>query len=157
MLQLRDLTEIIAKPAQITLIRFPIWLFILLRVFVYTNAYNMDTIWTMILSANCASRSLIDICLYLGPSKSITAPAWYQVTLLGGRSCSSMLQIRLIVLPFLIYSSWGPVILACISDRNNDNKTRGGENCKITRLALLYLRNAQERSNYYPFQILSER
>ena len=63
-------------------------------------------------------RTKWKIDTHRGPSKSIIAPAWYQVTLLGGISCTSTIQVRLIVLPLFTYSSSGPVIFACTSDIN---------------------------------------
>lgn len=56
---------------------------------------------------------------HLGPSKSIIAPAWYQVTLLGEISCTSTIHVKLIVLPFFTYTSSGPVIFACTSGVSN--------------------------------------
>lgn len=119
----------------------------------------------MIPSANCVfHKGIITDCfrLYLGPSKSITAPAWYQVTLLGGRSCSSIVQVKLIVLPFLMYNSWEPLISACISDRNRNNdekrrrmKNRSKAHHSRSRDWLYYTRETtREISYYYPRRIL---
>ena len=42
-------------------------------------------------------------------------PAWYQVTLLGGTPCEFTVHVRLIVLPFLTYTSSVPKISAWTS------------------------------------------
>jgi len=126
---------------------------------------DISAIRATIPSANCVfHKGIITECfrLYLGPSKSITAPPWYQVTLLGGRSCSSIVQVKLIVLPFLMYNSWEGVILACISDRNsnNDEKRRRMKNrSKAHRLRsrdwLYYTRETIHARLYYcPRRIL---
>lgn len=61
--------------------------------------------------------------LYLGLSKSTTAPPWCHETLLGGVLRTLTSHMRLIVLPFFTYTSSGPTIVAWAAATHVRNRT----------------------------------